>query len=342
MPHSVETPSRILVIQTARIGDTLLVTPTVRLLKEAYPQAHLTFMGHPDRVALLEHLPFVDRLQAFRPKLAPLLGHLAGVRWDLALVYGHHAPTLRYALRRAKRVIAFRQPDDSLNARLQPAVAEPAEPLHAVEERLLLSQPLGLRAENLKLAYQVSPDEARQAQQWLESTAGPNLPRPLVGLQLRSFPTKAYRDWPLDHFMTLAHRLLGAYPQAGLVILGGAESRETARIFQARFPGRCLVAAGNFSLRQSAALMARLDLYIGVDTGPSHLAGALGIPMVVLYHCRFPGHLLCPRQHDNLSVVEHPARQGSCSEKTSMAEIAADRVWSEVEHRLAPFSHSRP
>ena len=82
-------------------------------------------------------------------------------------------------------------------------------------------------------------------------------------------------------------------------------------------------------------MMQQLDLYIGVDTGPTHLAGALGLPMVALYHCLHPGRYLAPLDHPNfLGVVEHPAAGGDCTPTRTMAEIGVDRVWEQVQAAL--------
>ena len=77
--------------------------------------------------------------------------------------------------------------------------------------------------------------------------------------------------------------------------------------------------------------MQKLDLYIGVDTGPTHLAGALGVPMIGLYHCLHRGKWLAPREHPNLVVLEHPASDTECSAQRSMSEIGVDQV---VPHAL--------
>jgi heptosyltransferase-3 len=80
--------------------------------------------------------------------------------------------------------------------------------------------------------------------------------------------------------------------------------------------------------------MTQLQLYVGVDTGPTHLAGALRVPMVALYHCRHRGRYLAPLQHDRLRVLEHPASDAECGEARSMADIGVDQVWNAAESLL--------
>ena len=93
--------------------------------------------------------------------------------------------------------------------------------------------------------------------------------------------------------------------------------------------------AGMLSLRESAALMSRLDLYIGVDTGPTHIMGALDAPMVALYHCHSPSRLLGPLERPRCFVVDHPRAAAGCSPETPMAEITVVTVWARVPDALA-------
>lgn len=323
--------AEILIVHVARIGDTLLVTPAVRALKAALPRPRITCLLHPQRRSLYAHLPWVDALGSITPKTAWLRGHLRGVHYDYALVYGHDAPLVRYALRVAKRVVAFQQRDDALNARLWRAVPVPTG-LHAVHERLLLPQALGVTTTDFHLAYQPTVAERQQARAWIGRHA-PD-PGPLIGFQVASFPTKSYRDWPAESFIELGRKLLAQHPQAHILIFGGRESRAAAaRLVQALAP-RTQSVAGLLGLRATAALLAQLDLYVGVDTGPTHLAGALGVPMVALYHCRHRGALLAPLGHDRLAVIEHPATDGECGADTPMDRIPVEGVWEQARRLL--------
>ena len=325
--------AKILVIHVARIGDTLLITPALRALKATGPQGRLDCLLHPARRTLLENLPFIDTLGAITPKTACVRGRFAGKSYDYALVYGHDVPLVRYALRVADKVIAFRQCADELNARLWRVVAPPTQPMHAVHERLMLAAALGATTTDYRLACAPTTTELANLRAWRERYAPGN---PLIGLQVASFPTKAYRDWPVESFAELGRRLLARHSNARLVLLGGEESRDKAAWLARQLGDHALAAAGRFGLRATAALMRQLDLYIGVDTGPTHIAGALGIPMVALYHCRHRGAHLAPLGHEHLAVIEHPAADADCTPSTPMAAISIDTVWEAARHLLPP------
>jgi heptosyltransferase-3 len=325
----------ILAINVTRIGDTLLTTPSLRAIAAANPRAALTFLGHPNRAEVIRNLPYVAQVGAITKSRAPLLGRFGGKRYDQAFVFGFDEALVAYALRVAKRVVAFRQKDESLNRRLY-RVAEAIDPmpLHAVDYLLTLPQAVDIMPSGQRLDYCVSPDEASWARAQLERT----LPRPcqaLIGLQVASFPTRAYRDWPIEHFIALTERLLGAMPKAHFLIFGGSEEKErTAQLARQLGPAATLH-AGQLTLRQTAALMNELDLYVGVDTGPTHIMGALHRPMIALYHGHAPSRRLRPLAHPCAYIIDHPVPESEATPQTRMAEISVDRVWQVVEQAFS-------
>jgi heptosyltransferase-3 len=325
--------AKVLAIIVARIGDTLLVTPALRALRKAIPQGRLTVLAHPKRMEALQNLPFVDELKGITKTSAPTRGWMAKRRYDLALVYGHDAALVRYALRASERVIAFAQREDELNANLAPAVSEPVSSMHAVKHRALLLDPLGLAVADLRLAWQVTDGEQAWAREWRgRHLAGG---APVVGLQIASFATKSHRDWPVSSFRELIAGIAAEYTGARFALLGDAAAAEKAAPLLAAYPRQAVLAAGSLSLRQSAALMSGLDLYIGVDTGPTHIAGALGLPMVALYHCAYPGRNLAPLQHPACVAIEHPLTGKSTAATASMSDIPVAAVLQAASELLA-------
>ncbi len=330
-------PSNILYINVSRIGDTLLVTPAVRAVATHWPQARIHLLAHPKREEVLRHLPFVHRTGAISKDSAGFMGWLPGKPYDLAFVCNYDAPLIEYALRVARRVVAFRQPDDALNAKLYRVVEHPAlQTTHAVDIQLLLPAAVGVTSAGKALSYRVTDGESRRASNFLDYHHAKNS-HPLLGLQVASFPTKAYRDWPPGHFSELCQRIRSTWPGAHFLIFGGELERERTTALAAELGDAATLCAGLMSLRETAALMNRIDLYVGVDTGPTHLMGALHRPMVALYHGYSPSRVLAPLDHPCLYAVDHPLAD-RCTTEASMAEISVDRVWQEVQQALAELS----
>ncbi len=324
----------ILYINVSRIGDTLLVTPAVRAVASRWPEARIHLLAHPKREEVVRHLPFVKRTGSIEKRRARFMGRLPGKPYDLALVCNFDAALVEYALRVAHRVIAFRQADETLNHRLFRSVEHPAlQTTHAVDIQLLLPAAAGAAPAGKALSYHVTDDEARWAQHFL---SGQNLTdrHPLIGLQVASFPTKAYRDWPPGHFSELCRRIRTAWPTAYFLIFGGDLERDRTEALAAELGSAATLCAGKLSLRETAALMNRIDLYVGVDTGPTHLMGALHRPMVALYHGFSPSRVLAPLDHPCLYAIDHPLAD-NCTPGTPMGDITVDRVWAAVQLALA-------
>ena len=127
---------RVLVINVTRIGDTLLATPALRGISQFFPQARLTCLGHPKRVEVVQHLPYLAKVGGITKRHALYRGWgdvLRGHEYDWAFVWGEDAALVRYALRKARHVVAARQRDAALNAKLFAAVDLPHRPdVHAV------------------------------------------------------------------------------------------------------------------------------------------------------------------------------------------------------------------
>ncbi len=324
-----------LVVNVARIGDTLLSTPAMRAIASAHPGCEITALAHPKRAEALHGLPFVMRVGGITKNTAPWRGWFGGRRYDYALVYGFDEALVSYALRVAKRVVAFRQKDEMLNRRLFRCVDEPlAGSEHAVPHRLRLTAALGIPEAGRRLAYRVTPDEAMAAQARLASDV-PQEASPLIGMNIATFPTKLFRRWPVEQFGELSERIIAEWPRAQVLIFGGRDEAEDTRRLKERLADRATLYAGRLNLRESAALMGLTDLYVGLDTGPTHLMSAFDIPMVVLYHCRIPSRHIVPLDHPCLYVLDHPKQGGDCTESTPMSEIAVDAVLARVRRALA-------
>jgi heptosyltransferase III len=324
-----------LVINVARIGDTLLATPALRAIAAAHPGGSITALAHPKRAEVLLGLPFVTRVGRITKNTAPWRGRLGGPRFDHALVYGFDEALVGYALRVSERVVAFRQRDEALNRRLFRIVDEPAPGSeNAVLQRLRLTAALGIREAGRRLAYRVAPDEAGAARARLAADV-PRDAAPLVAFNVATFPTKVFRRWPVEQFGELAERIVAEWPRAHFAVFGGDEELAATRRLKQRLGMRVTVYAGRLSLRESAALMSMTDLYVGLDTGLTHIMSAFDIPLVALYHCAIPSRQIAPLEHPCLYVLDHPRSGGACSESTPMSEIGVDAVLAQVQRALS-------
>lgn len=327
-------PTSFLFINVSRIGDTMFSVPAMRAIAKAYPDSAITALAHPRRADVLRGLPFLAEVGTISKRTAWSRAHLGGARYDVALVYGFDKPLVRYALRAARQVIAFRQNDPALDQRLHRCVSVPPfQSEHAVLHCLRLPAALGVAPAGLRLCYRVLPAEVAEARARLAADVPPTA-TPLIGLQVASFPTKGYRDWPVAQFLELAQRIVRDWPQAHFIIYGGTEERERVQWLKQALKQRATLYAGRLTLRQTAAVMSLTDLYVGVDTGPTHLMSTFDIPLVGLYHCLSSSRHTGPLEHPCFYPVEHSRARDDCDERVAMAEITVDAVYTAVQRAL--------
>ena len=309
----------------------------MRALSVAYPGCPITVLAHPKRSEVLQFIPFLARVGEITKRSALFRGWLPRRRYDFALVYGFDEPLVAYALRMADRVVAFRQRDEALNRRLYRAPEEPlAGAMHAVSHRMQLVSALGIPSAGGRLSYCVTPAEASAARARLAA----DLPAagsasPLIGMNVATFPTKLFRRWPIEQFMQLSDRIVAEWPRAQILIFGGDEELEGARRLQQHLGERATLYAARLSLRESAALMSLTDLYVGLDTGLTHIMSAFDIPLIALYHCQIPSRQIAPLDHPALYVLDHPAQGDECTESTPLSAIAVETVFTQVRRALA-------
>ena len=339
MNESSSQPNRVLAIHVARIGDTLLTTAALRHLSKIYPQAEINFLGHAKRIEVLQHLPYLHHVAGISKKSARFKGWCAKLMgckpYDLAFVWGHDAELVAYARRVSKRVVISRQLDNTANQLADQVVEFPNDTnlLSEAEDKPLaqwildvVEQGTQSKAANIYTDYVVTPVEVKAAQALLKQSIR-KADAQLIGLVVESHPAGAHRDWPIENFVSLVQQLQTEQPNRYFVLIGGKLPDAKVQALQSVLGDHLINLSGKISLRESAAVMNELDLYVAVDTGPSHIAAALGTPSVVMFHCMRSGeYLLAPRHPERLTIVNHPLARTACTFDSSMADIAVNIV----------------
>jgi len=310
--------SRILAVRTDRIGDMALTSAALADLKRHFTHARITVLAPPAPLALLEHHPAVDRL-------VPLTGtrlppEMAG-RFDLAidftpderllgarLVAASRAPW-RIGLARAGREIHFTLPGPQARA-----------DRHLVDLHRDLLAALGVAGTPGEPALVVTPPE-RSAALARVAAFGAGSPRVLIhpGAHEES------QRWAPERWAETIARLTerGA---ACLVAAGPGEEALARRI--ADLTPDALV-LGTLGVRELMAVMAVCDLFVGNNSGPLHVAAALGVPTVSVMGPTDPRRF-APRGGANsvlrLDLACSPCQRGRCWHHTCLRGIDADPV----------------
>ncbi len=270
------------------VGNAALLLPVLHALRERYAAARLTvvtlsgnetvYRGAADRILTVRPRP----LTAMGADLVRAVAVLRRADVDLALDFEHYVRTSQVLLylARAKHVIAFDagRPDRACLANVRVPYRDDR---HAAESFLDLARAAGVRAERYTPGgLEVDGHAAARAARWCRRNKVP--PRPLVVIHPGSGDNFPGRRWPTRRFGLVARRIVDESGACVAVTGSRRERALAAEVVEAS--GRPLYdLSGRLELDDLVALLSRAELVIANDTGPVHLASALGIPVLGLY-----------------------------------------------------------
>jgi heptosyltransferase-2 len=284
---------RVLILRAGAIGDTLMATPLVRALRRTFPDAYLVFVCSRKAYDMLRYNPDLDQVVplAYRhmplwlsPEKLRILRRLRGLNLDWALALESHSRLLDIVRRaRVGRVVAFGALPQA--ERFERACFDPRE--HSIENYLRAAQPLGVQAADAAMELHYPPGLDDSLRQRL-AVAGIHDNDLLVGIhpgwggRQQPLAQTRLRSWPPERFAQVIQWLVGQ--QGTRVVLTGSSADRPLTEFIANLSAvPCLNLAGKLSLLELAASIRRLNAYLTVDSGPAHMAAALGTPLVTLW-----------------------------------------------------------
>lgn len=303
---------RLLVIRGGAIGDFILTLPAIRLLREAFPDAHLEILGYRHIVALAEGRFYADAIRSIeysamsgffvpRSELAPdLAGYFAGFQQVVSYLFdpdGFFESNVRRA--GVKNFLrAYAKIDDS-----EHAAKQLARPL----------QSLALYLEDHAATVHPTDADRAVADAFFGEVRGE-----LVAIHPGSGSPK--KNWPLDRWRELGSRLLGR--GAELLLVGGEADAAQFATLRDAWRGLRIREARDLPLPHLAAILERCSLFLGHDSGISHLAAAVGTRCVLLFGPTDPA--IWAPANPNVTVLEAPdgdlARLGVTSVATALSE----------------------
>jgi len=287
---------RIAVLKLSSLGDVIHALPVARALRRHLPDCHLTWVAEARESALLANHPDLDavisvdtrrwRRRFFTPGTAREIGktirQLGAGRFDVALdLQGLVKSGVLTACTRAPIRIGFarshlREPMSALFTNRR--VAPPPEAVHVIEQYLALLDPLGVTERRPVFTLPVNPDAEGRADAFLTEQKVTASDR-LVALNVGA--GRPEKRWPVGHWRRLAEGLALATGVKLFVLWGPGEEGLALEVAGALATGSLLAPAT--TLHDLAAFLRRARLAVGPDTGPLHLAAALGTPCVGLY-----------------------------------------------------------
>jgi heptosyltransferase I len=282
---TLEPNARILIVRLSAIGDVLHGLPALNALRDALPRARLAWVTEAPTADLLRGHRALDELIVAEagwlksPRAArDLRRQLRDMHFDIALdLQGLSRSAIAARLSGAPCRIGFDGSDGREVSRWLNNVRVRPTHTHVIDRNLELLRPLGISQATVRFDLDDSPDDEALARQLIDSRE--------LGKRFAVInPGAAWgsKRWPVDRFAAVARHLGKDGARRSLVVWAGdAERRLAEQIVE----GSCgsAVRAPATSLRQLAAIARRAALFVASDTGPLHLAVAVGTPCVGLF-----------------------------------------------------------
>ena len=288
-------PRNILVIDFGQLGDVVMSLPALRAIRERYPHAQITvIVGRPgaeiiDMSGYADATIEVDRVElrdGFKPlsvlRIVRVVKDVRQRKFDFVIdLHSFSETNLLGFISGASKRLFSRRPGRSLdflaNFNPKPPVDKNDPDQHLIDRYLDVLVPLGIKDQPRVPRLTTKVEDGRAVDAMLRKAKAES-GAPLVGL----FPGAGHpgRCWPLEQFAQLADFLIrndGVRP----IIFVGPEERHLVQRMRDIFPATCVILE-KLSIPQLAAAQARLAVFVSNDTGPVHIAAAVGTPIVVL------------------------------------------------------------
>lgn len=330
--------------------------PALTALRRARPDAHIAWVCESASAGILEGHPLLDeaivaartrwsaRLKSLRglPRLAGEVRRFArelrARRFDAAIDFqGNLRSGVITWLTRAPLRIGPARGKELSHLFLNHRIPLPAEPMHRVERGLALLRALGIAVADAAPVIPVTEADRASVDAFLAAS----------GLAAGGFavvhagtsPFGRYKQWPEERWAEVARRLDSELGLRTAFTRGPAQSETESAEAMARAAGPCALVAPVFSLRELGELCRRCRLFLSVDTGPMHLASAVGAPVVALFGPKDP-RLYAP-YFGLRAIVEkpldcRPCRKRACRDPRCMLAIMPDDVLAAARSLAGP------
>ena len=351
-----QSPKNILIIKLSSLGDVIHALPALRTLRQLHPKAHIAWIVEEKCKDLLYNNPDLDELivvrirhwrrhwnlqswKEFKASLKLIRG-----RFDLVIdMQGLIKTGVIAFLTQAPRVIGF----DKQDCREWPnawfsheKIPFMGKKVHVVDRYLAMIQALG--AETVSRDFPLMVPEAAEAHIDAYWKANPELAtKPIVAIHHGvGFPTKR---WPMERFAQLGDHIT---KQLGfnVMLTWGPGEEEAVKKLSGQMKEKHWVSPKN-TLHESIAMLKRMSLCIGCDTGPMHLSAAQGVPTVSLFGPTNPVYSRPHGSNHEVVVKLQPCsfcHKHSCPTQIEcMTAITVEDVFSAVQKSVQHHVNAR-
>ena len=278
---------KILILKPSSLGDVIQALPVLRLLKLRFPGSEIFWWIDSALAPLLEGDPDLAGIVRFErrrwaspvhwPEMLRSLRWLREQNFDVVIDLQCLARSGAFAwLANGKLLIGLDEVREGARGFYDIAVRRASFYTHAVDWYLSVLPPLGVPVHN---KFQWLPERPAVTAELKRKWPGGHAP--LIALQPGA--RWATKRWPAENFAELVRLAAINFPAARFAILGDAGDKPLGEIIARVLPERCWNLCGETSLPETVEWLRLCDLMVTNDTGPMHVAAALGKPVIALF-----------------------------------------------------------
>lgn len=342
-------PEKIIVRMPNWIGDLVMATPILTDLRKAYPKAHITAMCRTPICDLLREDQHIDELFCFsktnrfsrRSDKKDIIEKLKRGKYDLGVLLTHSfSSAWWFWLGGIKRRLGYQGNWRGVLLTDKLSLPTQVHQQHLVETYKTLLTPLGISLSTSKPRLFLSSKEASEAQTLLKQL-GISSKEALIGIN----PGAAYgsaKCWLPDRFREVTQRLL-KLDNVRIIYFGDQASMPLVKQICQDLPSSVINLAGLTSLRELAALIKLCNALLTNDSGPMHIAAALGTPLVALFGSTSE---IVTGPYKTGTVIHKHVSCSPCYERVCpidfrcMKKIETNEVYEEIVKLLEPGDYA--
>ncbi len=331
---------RILIIQTAFLGDVILSTPLVKTLRELFPDSCISFLLIPETKNVLVNNPYLDEILIYdKRREKGMRGFLRMVReiksrgFDLAIIPHRslRSALLAYFSRIPKRIGFDRSTGSFLFTQRITYLSD----IHESDRNFSLV--LGFSYPSISVFPEIfpSPDDYTYARKLLQDS-GIREEDKIVGIAPGS--VWATKRWLLERFAEVSD-LLQIKAGVKVIFLGSEDDRKLCQEIAHQMETTPLILAGKTDILQSAAIISLCKVILSNDSAPVHIASAMKKPVVEIFGSTIPEFGFAPLG-DNYTIIQkkmecrpcgiHGRRKCPKKHFRCMKEITTEEVFKAV------------
>ncbi len=344
----------ILIVKLSAIGDVIHTLPALNAVRNYYPNANITWLVEEDAAPLVQGHEALDRvivskrkrwLKALRSvsflktvqEICGFIKALRDTRYDMILDFQALMKSgILIALARGRRKIGFGKGLEHMehsyifiNERIPAVDME----IHALSRGMMLLNALGISTNEVEYKLPVSDHDRKKIDEFMKQH-GINGLKSLIAINpVARWETKL---WTNKKFAEFADMLIDQYDMK-IVFTGGIKDYSIIQAITSSMKGRAINFAGKTTLTELAALFEKAALVISTDTGPMHLAAAMGTPVVALFGPTAPWRTGPYGRGHQIITAElecSPCFKRRCETTDCMYQISVDQVLNGVQKIL--------